>query len=89
MNEVKRIDIYHKEYLENLESSLRIRGRELDYKIETNTSEALAIAIANHAFEQKKITQEKIEWILKSFLNDHEEKLILNELAYLIWKDTI
>lgn len=89
MGEVKRINEYHKEYVENIKSSLRIRGRELGLKIDSGAIERIAVAITNHAFEQKNLTQEKIEWILRSWLKDPTKEQLLSKLAYLVWKDTI
>lgn len=89
MNEVKNISTYYKEYVANLESSLRIRGRELDYVIRTSTANPIAISIAGLAFDNKKLTQANIEWVLTSFLRDPIDKPVLEKLAYLVWKDTI
>jgi hypothetical protein len=89
MGEVNRINEYYKEYIENIKSSLRIRGREIGLKIDSGAIERIAVAITNQAFEQKNLTQEKTEWILRSWLRDPVEKQVLSDLSYLVWKDTI
>ena len=64
---------FHRDYLERMNTAVKSATQGSGFK--HGEIKSIANSLTLHAFEQKTLTQEKVEWILKSWINGDEKEI--------------